>query len=77
MDTAYTKYAKPLYNLNVRTEQSKVPRAPLLGVYAHLIFVFLHGKGSHAWDTEGEKYSEFSAAIAWRYVYCLGAPTDI
>jgi len=44
MDTAYTKYAKSLCNLNIQAEQRKVPGAPLLGIYAHLIFVFLHRK---------------------------------
>jgi len=56
-----TKYAEPLY---VRTEQSKMPRAPLLGVYARPDFVISHGKGSYVWDTEGRKYLDFSAGIA-------------
>jgi len=72
-----TRYTEPLYNLDVRAEHSKAPRAPLLGDYARPEFVISHGKGSYVWDTEGRKYLDFSAGIAWRYVYCLGAPTDI
>lgn len=45
-------------------EKSKVPRAPLLGVYARPEFVISHGKGSYVWDTEGRKYLDFSAGIA-------------
>jgi len=49
--------------LNVRTEQRKVHRVPLLGVYAHPEFVISHGK-TYIWDTEGGKYLDFSAGIA-------------
>ena len=45
-------------------EKSKVPRAPLLSVYARPEFVISHGKGSYVWDTEGRKYLDFSAGIA-------------
>lgn len=59
-----TKYVKPVYNLKMSAEKSKVPRAPLLGVYARPEFVISHGKGSYVWDTEGRKYLDFSAGIA-------------
>ncbi|KAJ3562655.1 hypothetical protein NP233_g9446 [Leucocoprinus birnbaumii] len=59
-----TKYANATYNLSIKPEQSKVPKAPLLGVYARPEFVLSHGKGSYVWDTEGRKYLDFSAGIA-------------
>jgi 4-aminobutyrate aminotransferase-like enzyme len=59
-----TKYANPTHNFNTSVGQSKVPKAPLLAVYARPDFVISHGKGSYVWDTDGRKYLDFSSGIA-------------
>ncbi|KXN87909.1 Acetylornithine aminotransferase, mitochondrial [Leucoagaricus sp. SymC.cos] len=59
-----TKYVNPSYTFAASAEQSKVPKAPLLPVYACPEFVLSHGKGSYVWDTEGRKYLDFTAGIA-------------
>lgn len=59
-----TKYARPSYTFTSSESQSKVPKAPLLPVYARPEFVISHGKGSYVWDTEGRKYLDFTAGIA-------------
>lgn len=55
---------KPTYDFPRPGDTSKVPKAPLLPVYARPEFVLSHGKGSYLWDTEGRKYLDFSAGIA-------------
>jgi len=36
----------------------------MLPVYDRPEFVLHHGKGSYIWDTDGNKYLDFSAGIA-------------
>lgn len=36
----------------------------MLPVYDRPNFVLSHGKGSYMWDTDGNKYLDFSAGIA-------------
>lgn len=59
-----TKFVEPTYDFASSGTQSKVPKAPLLPVYARPEFVLSHGKGSYIWDTEGRRYLDFSAGIA-------------
>ncbi|KAF9452219.1 acetylornithine aminotransferase [Macrolepiota fuliginosa MF-IS2] len=58
------KYVEPTYTFASAGDKSKVPKAPLLPVYARPEFVLSHGKGSYVWDTEGRKFLDFSAGIA-------------
>ncbi|KIY45850.1 acetylornithine and succinylornithine aminotransferase [Fistulina hepatica ATCC 64428] len=58
------------YTAITHTPPSEVPEALalankyILGVYARPDFVLTHGKGSHVWDTSGQKYLDFTAGIA-------------
>ena len=70
------KYAEPTHKLAQSAEtKSFLLRASqyLLPVYIRPDFVLSHGKGPYVWDTEGNKYLDFSAGIA---VNALGHADD-
>ncbi|KAJ7591261.1 acetylornithine aminotransferase [Mycena floridula] len=63
-----SKYQKPTHLPATLSEKtaSLLARGSefLLPVYARPDLVLSHGKGSYVWDTEGNKYLDFSAGIA-------------
>ncbi|KAF8631277.1 hypothetical protein AX15_002603 [Amanita polypyramis BW_CC] len=61
------KYAEPTIKFGQLPEtKASIERSSqyTLGVYARPEFILSHGKGSYVWDTEGNRYLDFSAGIA-------------
>ncbi|KJA24531.1 hypothetical protein HYPSUDRAFT_473764 [Hypholoma sublateritium FD-334 SS-4] len=57
----HTPYAKPSATAEATVARFKEYMLP---VYDRPNFVLSHGKGSYMWDTDGNKYLDFSAGIA-------------
>ncbi|KAF8736371.1 hypothetical protein AX14_000404 [Amanita brunnescens Koide BX004] len=61
------KYAEPTHKF-AQSQETKafIERSAqyILPVYVRPDFVLSHGKGSYVWDTEGNKFLDFSAGIA-------------
>jgi acetylornithine aminotransferase len=63
--TAYLKPTHTALPRGVHAQQSVERfKAHILPVYDRPEFVLHHGKGSYVWDTDGNKYLDFSAGIA-------------
>ncbi|KAF8897328.1 acetylornithine and succinylornithine aminotransferase [Infundibulicybe gibba] len=62
-----TRYKSPTHSpIASESAADTLSRASkyLLPVYARPDFILSHGKGSYVWDTNGQKYLDFSAGIA-------------
>ncbi|KAF8639725.1 hypothetical protein AX17_000987 [Amanita inopinata Kibby_2008] len=71
-----TRYVQPTHKFSQAAETKAIlERASqcLLPVYIRPDFVLSHGKGAYVWDTEGNKYLDFTAGIA---VNALGHADD-
>ncbi len=74
--TPSKKYIEPTHKFSQSQEtKAFIQRSAqyILPVYIRPDFVLSHGKGSYVWDTEGNKFLDFTAGIA---VNALGHADD-